>query len=138
MKNIIKLEELGMFLPSLLMFLHSGFAWWWFLVLLLAPDISMTGYGISNRHGALFYNLFYHKNAAVLVFGIGYLAGEQYLKLMGAILFGYASMDRIFGYGLKFTDSFNHAHWDKSAKNDYSVLYFSFSNLIIYRPNNLG
>lgn len=110
MKNIIKLEELGMFLLSLLMSMHSGFAWWWFPVLLLIPDISMIGYGINNRFGALLYNLFHHKGMAVLVFGIGYLAGEQYLELIGAILFGHASMDRIFGYGLKYSDSFWNTH----------------------------
>lgn len=110
MKNIIKLEELGMFLLSLLMFAHTGFVWWWFPVLLLVPDISMIGYGINSRIGALFYNNFHHKGLAVLIFGVGYLIGDRYLELAGSILFGHSSMDRIFGYGLKYTDSFFSTH----------------------------
>ena len=31
-------------------------------------------------------------------------------QLPGIILFGHASMDRIFGYGLKFSDNFKHTH----------------------------
>ena len=30
--------------------------------------------------------------------------------LLGIILFGHASMDRVFGYGLKFGDNFHHTH----------------------------
>lgn len=110
MKNIIKLEELGMFLLSMLMFAHTGFDWWWFPILLLLPDISMAGYGINSRVGAFLYNLFHHKGIAVLIFALGYLIGDQYLELAGAILFGHSSVDRIFGYGLKFSDSFFRTH----------------------------
>lgn len=116
MKNIIKLEELGMFLLSLLMFVHTGFNWWWFPVLLLAPDISIIGYAINKRNGALLYNIFHHKGLAVLIYGIGYLVQYQYLELAGAILFGHSSMDRIFGYGLKYNDSFFRTHLGKIAQ----------------------
>lgn len=116
MKSIIKLEELGMFLLSLLVFAHIGFDWGWFTVLLLAPDISMIGYGINSRVGALLYNIFHHKGIAVLVFGIGYFAQYQYLELAGAVLFGHSSLDRIFGYGLKYSDSFFRTHLGKIAQ----------------------
>lgn len=110
MKTIIKLEELGMFLLSLLMFEQTGFAWWWFPTLLLIPDVAMVGYVLNNYVGAFLYNLFHHKGIAVLVFGFGYLIGEPYLELAGAILFGHSSIDRIAGYGLKYTDSFYQTH----------------------------
>lgn len=110
MKAIIKLEELGMLFLSLLMFAKTGFAWWWFPALLLVPDISMVGYACNNRVGAFFYNLFHHKGIAVLFFGLGYLIGEVYMELAGAILFGHSSMDRIVGYGLKYPESFNKTH----------------------------
>jgi hypothetical protein len=32
------------------------------------------------------------------------------MQLAGVILFGHSSMDRIFGYGLKYSDSFQHTH----------------------------
>lgn len=110
MKNIIKLEELGMFLLSLLMFAETGFGWWWFPALLLLPDVSMIGYLFNNRVGAFCYNFFHHKGIAVVMYGAGFLAGQSYLELAGAILFGHSSMDRFFGYGLKFVDSFKQTH----------------------------
>jgi hypothetical protein len=110
MKNIIRLEELAMFLLSILMFAESGFEWWWFPALLLLPDISMIGYVIDNQVGAYCYNLFHHKGIAILIFAMGFLSAEPILVLMGAILFGHSSMDRILGYGLKFTDSFKNTH----------------------------
>lgn len=110
MKAIIKLEELGMLLLSLWMFGITGFDWWFFPAMLLIPDISMVGYAFNKRVGAFLYNLFHHKGVAVLVFVWGYLIGEVYLELAGAILFGHSSMDRIVGYGLKYTESFNKTH----------------------------
>ena len=35
---------------------------------------------------------------------------SQVLLLAAIILFGHASMDRMFGYGLKFGDHFQHTH----------------------------
>lgn len=110
MKTIIKLEELGMFLLSLIMFEQTGFAWWWFPALLLLPDVSMIGYILNSRVGAFLYNLFHHKGIAILVFGLGYFMGEQYLELAGAVLFGHSSIDRLAGYGLKYTSSFHQTH----------------------------
>lgn len=110
MKNIIKLEELGMFLLSMLMFAHTGFDWWWFPALILLPDISMLGYIFNSHMGAFLYNLFHHKGTAIVVLGMGFLAGNSILMLAGIILFGHASMDRIFGYELKFSDSFMNTH----------------------------
>jgi hypothetical protein len=110
MKTIIKLEELGIFLLSLLMYEQTGFSWWWFPVLLMMSDISMVGYIFNNRIGAFLYNLFHHKGVAILVFSLGYLVGEQYLELTGVILFGHSSLDRVAGYGLKYADSFHRTH----------------------------
>ena len=33
-----------------------------------------------------------------------------HLFITGIILYGHASMDRIFGYGLKFAENFQHTH----------------------------
>lgn len=110
MQKIIRLEETAMFLLSMVMFHATGFAWWLYPALLLLPDVSMLGYQCNNRFGAFLYNLFHHKGIAITVFGTGYLLEERYLELAGAILFGHSSMDRIFGYGLKHTDSFNNTH----------------------------
>ncbi len=116
MKNIIKLEEAAMFALSIYLFSLTDFAWWWFLVLILAPDIGMLGYLAGNRVGATTYNLFHHKAIALVVLVAGWYLSAPWVLLAGIILFGHSSMDRIFGYGLKYPDSFHHTHlgWLKS------------------------
>lgn len=110
MKNLLKLEELVMFLFSVFLFSQLEYAWWVFLVWILAPDIGMLGYAINTSIGALTYNLFHHKGIAIVIGFIGLWLGVSELQLAGIILFGHASMDRMLGYGLKYSDSFKNTH----------------------------
>jgi hypothetical protein len=110
MKNILRSEEIAMFLFSIFIFSKMEFAWWWFAALLLAPDISMLGYLANPKIGAWTYNIAHHKGIALLVFALGIISNNAYLQLSGVILFAHSSMDRIMGYGLKYTDSFQNTH----------------------------
>lgn len=110
MKNILKIEELAMFGLSIYLFNQTDFAWWWYLALILTPDIGMIGYMVNTKIGALTYNLFHHKGIALIVLIAGWYLSNEWLELSGIILFGHASMDRIFGYGLKYNDHFKHTH----------------------------
>ncbi len=85
-------------------------AWWWYLLLALGPDISMIGYAGGNKTGATAYNLFHHKSVAVALFVTGLLLPHTGLQLIGIVLFGHSSMDRIFGYGLKTARGFTYTH----------------------------
>lgn len=116
MKNTIKIEELMMFIVSIVFFNELSFSWWWYLVLFLLPDISFIGYAVSTKFGAYCYNFAHHKGIAIALclFGI-YLKNEQ-LQLAGIILFGHSSFDRVFGYGLKYSDSFGNTHLGKIGK----------------------
>lgn len=110
MKNIIKLEELGMFALSIILFNILGYSWWLFVILIFAPDISMLGYLINPKVGSITYNLFHHKGIAVLLYLIGVYTYSPFLLIAGIILFGHSSLDRFLGYGLKFSDAFKHTH----------------------------
>ncbi|MCH8905007.1 MAG: DUF4260 domain-containing protein [Bacteroidetes bacterium] len=117
LKNTLKLEQLAMMLTALFLGIYLlEFKWWWYLIFILAPDISMLGYAIGTRVGAFFYNLFHHKGTAFLIFLLGYYLNEQYLinnqylMFAGIIILAHSSMDRIFGYGLKYDDDFKHTH----------------------------
>jgi len=110
MKQILKLEEFAMFALSIYAFSLLDFAWWWYLALFFVPDISFIGYAISNKVGAVLYNIFHHKGIAILIFIVGLSLMNAPLQLVGLVLFGHASFDRILGYGLKYETSFNHTH----------------------------
>lgn len=113
MKTLIKIEELAMFLFAGFLFWKTDFAWWWFPALLLVPDASMIGYVINNKTGAYLYNLVHHKGLALLLLILGFFMGSASIELAGIILFAHSSMDRLFGYGLKHADSFQHTHLGK-------------------------
>jgi len=116
MKTILRLEELGMFVLAIFLFSQLSYQWWWFLVLLLLPDIGMLGYIINTKIGASSYNIFHHKGLAILIYFLGIYFEIELLKLIGVILFAHATMDRIFGYGLKYSDSFKNTHLGKIGK----------------------
>ncbi|WP_431162884.1 DUF4260 domain-containing protein [Flagellimonas beolgyonensis] len=110
MKTIIKLEEVMMLALGIYLFDQLDFAWWWFVVLLLAPDIGMLGYLFGNKIGAATYNLFHHKGIAVLVYLMGAYIAMPVLQLAGIILFSHSSFDRALGYGLKYDNGFKYTH----------------------------
>jgi hypothetical protein len=121
MKTILKLEELGMFLASIVLLYVSSVDWWWYLLLFIGPDISMLGYLAGDRIGSWCYNLFHHKSIGLLVLLIGFvleLPGEPNVWLIntGIILFGHSSMDRFFGYGLKYENGFKFTHLGEIGK----------------------
>ncbi|MBS1597786.1 MAG: DUF4260 domain-containing protein [Bacteroidetes bacterium] len=110
MKNIIRLEELGMFVLGIYLFSQLNFSWWWFPALLLAPDVSAVGYLAGNKTGAICYNFFHHKGVAIVVYLAGVYFRSEALQLAGVILFAHSSMDRLFGYGLKYFEGFKSTH----------------------------
>jgi hypothetical protein len=110
MKRTIALEEAAMFALSIYLFSQLSFAWWWYVLLILTPDLSMLGYLINTRIGAMVYNFFHHKGVAIIVFVAGLYLQNEVAQLTGIILFGHSSMDRMMGYGLKYPDSFQNTH----------------------------
>ena len=110
LKNTIKLEELAMFGLSIYLFSLTSYEWWWYLVWILVPDLSMIGYIINTKVGAIAYNIAHHKLLAIGILIIGWYMTNPELELAGIILFGHSSMDRLFGYGLKYSDDFKHTH----------------------------
>jgi hypothetical protein len=81
-----------------------------FWTLLLAPDLSMLGYVINPKAGAITYNLIHHKGIAIALYLAGIFFFITELQFMGILLFGHSAMDRILGYGLKYSDQFQHTH----------------------------
>lgn len=110
MKNLLKTVELLMFLFSMFLFSKTEFAWWWYLVLILAPDVGMLGYLLNTKVGAITYNLFHHKGIAIAILAGSWIYQYPIMELVGIILFGHACMDRILGCELKYSDNFKHTH----------------------------
>ncbi|AFL81105.1 hypothetical protein Aeqsu_1621 [Aequorivita sublithincola DSM 14238] len=110
MKTTIRLEELAQFILGIVLFSQLDYAWWWFPALILTPDIGAVGYLINTKVGAFTYNFFHHKAVAIAVGLCAFYLDNSLLILIGVILFSHAALDRIFGYGLKYPDSFKNTH----------------------------
>ena len=112
MKKLIQAEAIVPFLISVMLInrLPIHFAWWIWIPMFLAPDLSMLGYLINNKIGAYSYNLFHHQLIAIAIAATGMLLQLPYAELAGLVLLGHSSLDRVMGYGLKFTTGFKFTH----------------------------
>ncbi|MGB5555654.1 MAG: DUF4260 domain-containing protein [Flavobacteriaceae bacterium] len=119
MKGILRIEEFFMLVLGFVLFMRLDLSVWWFFGLLLTPDIGMLGYLVNNKVGAICYNIFHHKGLAIVLFLLGSsFLHMPILSLIGIILFSHASMDRIFGYGLKYDSGFKFTHLGEIGKNN--------------------
>jgi hypothetical protein len=116
MKNLLNLEELFLFGFALFLFSGLDYSWGWYALLFLTPDLSMIGYLANPRIGAWTYNLIHHKGLAVGLYVLGSLLSIPWLMFAGTLLFGHSSLDRVFGYGLKYPDSFQATHLGKIGR----------------------
>ncbi|TLF45148.1 DUF4260 domain-containing protein [Maribacter aurantiacus] len=118
MRNLLRLEEVAMFVLGIFMYGLLGYPWWLFFVLLLTPDIGMLGYLMNEKVGAIGYNLFHHKGIAILLYFLGMYLSMPVVQMIGVILFAHASMDRTFGYGLKYEKGFKYTHLGEIGKRN--------------------
>ncbi len=116
MKSLIRLKEAAMFGLSIVLIARLPYAWYWWLVWILAPDLSMLGYLGGNRVGAIVYNFVHHKGVAIVCYLLGMYLVNPALEYAGMILFGHSCMDRGMGYGLKYFTGFTDTHLGKIGK----------------------
>ena len=110
MKNLLRIEELLFFGLALALFIPLEYPGWLYAVFFLAPDLGMLGYLWDPRVGAWTYNLLHHKGIAITLYILGTMMKLPQLQFAGLVVLGHSSVDRVFGYCLKFTDSFQNTH----------------------------
>lgn len=81
----------------------------------------MFGYLFGNKAGAFSYNLFHHRGIALLLAATGILLHHELTLAFGLLLFAHSSFDRMFGYGLKYQDSFNHTSHAWTGKKQHHL-----------------
>lgn len=109
-KKILHLEGLAVFGLSLYLYWLNDYSWLLFFLLILAPDLSMIGYLVNHTFGAKLYNLFHTYIISLAFIFIGmYFSNSTFLTL-GIIWTAHIGMDRLVGYGLKFSTHFKDNH----------------------------
>lgn len=100
MKFLTKLEEFAQVLFSIYLFSLLPFPWWVFPLFILTPDVSLIGLLAGKQIGAITYNLIHHKGVGLSAYMLGSLLGIPLLSLVGILLFGHSSFDRVLGLSL--------------------------------------
>ena len=113
----LRAEGLATFAAGLAGFLYLGLPWWAFLLLLIAPDVSMLGYLRGPRVGAIVYNVAHDLATGLAIAGVGLAIGSVPVAAAGAILVAHSGMDRMAGYGLKLPSSFQHTHLGRIGRD---------------------
>jgi len=112
MKQLMQLEQLAQLALSIACLYYVPVhvpAWAW-PILFLSPDLSMVGYLLGPKVGAISYNIAHHKMTAAIVIALGWVLHNPSLLTAGLLLWGHSAFDRMLGYGLKYNDSFGHTH----------------------------
>jgi len=88
--------------------LHAG--WGRFALLLLGPDLSMFGYLLGTRAGAVMYNAVHTYTLPLLL--AGFALGRGYPGWLPFVLIwtAHVGMDRALGFGLKYPTAFKDTH----------------------------
>ncbi len=113
MKNIItiqRLEGLSIFLASTTVYLNNGFSILIFVATILLFDISMGGYLVNPKLGAITYNMIHSLIVPSLLTIIYIFIASDLLLGLICLWFAHIGMDRVFGYGLKLSTGFKRTH----------------------------
>ena len=103
-------ENLFVAIAAAVAFVELDFTWWWLFAIFLVFDLSMLGYAGGPRLGAWTYNVV-HSYLGPAALGAVAVVGEA--RWTGFLALAWAfhiAVDRMLGYGLKFTDRFTHTH----------------------------
>ena len=107
---LLRIEGAILLLLSILLYNLIGGSWLLFVLLFLAPDLSMLGYLSGPRTGAISYNLFHTYVLPGLLAAFGLLTGSPLLVSLALVWFAHIGFDRMVGYGLKYPTGFFDTH----------------------------
>lgn len=110
-RAILRVEGAALMAAAITAYALLGGSWLWFAVFLLVPDVSMLGYLVGPRVGAVAYNVGHSLLGPALLAAAGFALGMPLpLGLAALIWVAHVGMDRAFGYGLKTFAGFKVTH----------------------------
>jgi hypothetical protein len=110
LKSLLSLEWLAVLAAALTAYAISGYSWWVFALLILAPDLSMLGYLGGPVIGAVAYNAVHTLIAPAGLALAAWLLASPFAMALALILMAHIAADRALGYGLKYASGFKDTH----------------------------
>lgn len=106
----LRIEGATLAAGSLIAYSTTGHAWWLVLLTVLLPDVTMIGYLGGTRLGSSLYNLGHSTPIAATIVGVGWWQDKSLVLALSLVWLAHIGLDRLFGYGLKYKDHFQHTH----------------------------
>jgi hypothetical protein len=110
---MLRLEGVGVFVAAAAAYGYSGGNWLLFAALLLVPDVSMLGYLVNARIGAIGYNSGHTYVLPGLLLVASLSLSQPLLLHIALIWFAHIGMDRAVGYGFKYFAGFKETHLNR-------------------------
>jgi hypothetical protein len=109
-RRILRFEGLAIAVLTAVLYARTGASWWLFAVLWLVPDLSMLGYLAGSDWGARVYNSVHSYATPVTLAVCALPQGASHLLPFALIWGNHIAVDRLVGYGLKFSLGFGWTH----------------------------
>jgi uncharacterized protein DUF4260 len=114
--TLLRLEGLAVAIVSAVLYARTGASWWLFAALWLVPDLSMLGYLAGSCQGARVYNAA-HTYVLPGALALSSLTLHVPVLLPLALIWtNHIGVDRLMGYGLKYSDGFGWTHLGRLGK----------------------
>ena len=107
---ILRAEEAVILTFTIFVYQHLHYSWLLFVLLFLAPDLSMLGYLINTRIGAATYNFAHTLTFALALLLASYTEHWHQATAFALIWVSHIAFDRLLGYGLKYPTFFKDTH----------------------------
>lgn len=107
---VLRLEGIAVFLAATAAYFAVDGPLWLFLVLALAPDLSMLGYLAGDRVGSRVYNVFHTYVAPIALGAAGVGLSVPPAVQVALVWAAHIGADRAVGYGLKYPTGFKHTN----------------------------
>lgn len=110
---LLHIEGATALAAALFLYARNDGNWLLFVLLVLAPDLSMLGYLAGTGVGATTYNLVHAYTLPALLAAFGVLAPSTLALSLALIWIAHIGADRLVGYGLKYPTAFKDTHLQK-------------------------
>lgn len=109
-RSLLRIEGLALAAISAILYARTGASWWLFAALWLVPDVSMLGYLAGPCRGARVYNAVHTYTLPITLGLSAWLLHAQALVPFALIWVNHIAIDRLLGYGLKYSNGFAFTH----------------------------
>ena len=113
----LRLEGMVLLAAALIAYSTTDQPWWLLALTLLLPDLTMTGYLGGPGLGSRLYNLGHSTPLPAATVALGWWQDKSVVVALGLVWLAHIGLDRLLGYGLKYSDHFQHTHLGRLGRS---------------------